>query len=322
MFRLLFLLPLWFPTLLFAQQSGKHLNRYKKGLRQGKWVVYHDEEKKIPESSGRYRKGWQRGKWFYYYPDGKLEHREVYRFGKIKMKYYYPGGQVRKMGMAKWEENDIRMHYYYYGAWKHFKETGELEKIEYYERGEKKSTQLVLPPAKGQQNDSLIKVLFALDQQFKKSQDTLVAAYGSYGSKSTQYAFAKRWARENDSLVFLQVDDIIGKFGYPNREQVGEQAGVLFFIISAAPQPLREKHYSLILKARDNGILTAKDVAFFVDKVMVGKGEKQIYGTLFKFDHKNNRELYYPIGDPAEVNKKRKEVGLEEVDWGKETFLK
>ncbi len=315
-----FLVVFFYSLLIPLSAPAQKLNCYKKGERHGLWVVYHDAQRKIPESKGRYRKGKQKGRWYYFYSDGKLERKEIYRFKKIRTTHYYPSGQVRKEGKARLDELQLRMHYYYYGEWKHYRETGELEKVEFYVKGEKKNEHWMLPLSNKGQNDSLIKVLFALNLDFKRSQDTLIAVYNAQGAKSPGYMAAKQWAKQNDSLVFERVAGIMARFAYPSKETVGDQYSVLFYIISSGSQALKEKYYSLILDARDKGILNAKDVAYFIDKVMVGKGEKQVYGTQFKLNTSTNTVLYYPIRDFAEVNANRKAVGLEEVDWNRERF--
>ena len=53
---------------------------------------------------------------------------------------------------------------------------------------------------------------------------------------------------------------------------------------------------------------------------IVGKGEKQTYGTQYERD-KNGTILYYPISDFNEVNTRRKSVGLDEIDWSKKKFI-
>ncbi len=55
------------------------------------------------------------------------------------------------------------------------------------------------------------------------------------------------------------------------------------------------------MKAADKGELDWMDVAFFVDKVMVAKKEKQVYGTQSKIT-KNHEIIYYPILDKQQVN--------------------
>lgn len=52
-----------------------------------------------------------------------------------------------------------------------------------------------------------------------------------------------------------------------------------------------------------------RDLAYMVDKIRVHKGQNQVYGTQYKID--DNKILFLPIEDEENVDKRRKEVGME-----------
>jgi hypothetical protein len=62
------------------------------------------------------------------------------------------------------------------------------------------------------------------------------------------------------------------------------------------------------MKAARDGEVTKEDVAFLTDRVLLADGKKQRYGTQFK--KVGGRFVPQPIEDEANVDERRKEVGL------------
>jgi hypothetical protein len=52
-------------------------------------------------------------------------------------------------------------------------------------------------------------------------------------------------------------------------------------------------------------------LALLEDRVALGKGKKQIYGSQIHRDQKTGKYIVAPIEDEPNVNKRRAEVGLE-----------
>ena len=115
----------------------QQINRYDtQGRRQGKWVSYWDDEKKIPMNIERYKDGRERGRCRYYYMDGtKRLQFNARKDGRMKVKYYLESGRLEKKGWAVmiYDPNEIR--YSWNGRWK-FYEEGKLVKKTIYRMGE------------------------------------------------------------------------------------------------------------------------------------------------------------------------------------------
>ena len=115
----------------------QQINHYDtQGRRQGKWVSYWDDEKKIPMNIERYKDGRERGRCRYYYMDGtKRLQFNARKDGRMKVKYYLESGRLEKKGWAVmiYDPNEIR--YSWNGRWK-FYEEGKLVKKTIYRMGE------------------------------------------------------------------------------------------------------------------------------------------------------------------------------------------
>ena len=84
-----------------------------------------------------------------------------------------------------------------------------------------------------------------------------------------------------------------------------------------APRPARGQGPGLpearlpvrcVEKAVKSGEATGQDLAYLTDRVRVGEGKKQLYGT--QFQGAGDKMEPYPIEDEAGVDRRRKEVGL------------
>jgi hypothetical protein len=296
--------------LLFRDLFPQKLNRFdKKGQRTGGWITYSDSARTKKLAECKYKKGHTVGKALYYTMDGQLEKKEISRWKKIKTTTYYPGSNiVRSKGSARVVVSPEKIHYYYYGKWKYFDEKGEPDKNCYFEKGNLVRTVRV---KKGNFNDSLANKLMRIDEYFKKRHQQLLDSVSLYWSSPKLSEKFRNRIYQNDSAIFKATENIFYEFGYPEKEICGENASVVpFFIISHAPIPMREKYLELFKAAAGTGQLSKTSLAFYIDKIKVGKGEKQVYGTQFVYE--KNKISYFPIEDPANLGKRRAEMGLEE----------
>lgn len=117
-----------------------------------------------------------------------------------------------------------------------------------------------------------------------------------------------------DSVNELKAKAIIKKYGYPGYSKVGERASDDFWAIVQHCDndiPFQE-HVLALLKtevAKNNA--NKEKYAYLVDRVLVNKSQKQIYGTQLSRDNKTMKFKPFPLKYPKQVDKLRKQVGLE-----------
>jgi hypothetical protein len=302
--HILFLLQL-ITISLFSQ----HKNKFnKQGERTGKWVIYIDEQKKIKSMEGKYSHGKSVGKSLYYSNNGTLERKEISRFKKIKTTFYYPNLNIKLKGNARIDNIDT-LHYYFYGKWKSYNEQGGLEKISIYQKG--KLIQTKYKDKSIKLNDSLIQDLNEIDKEFSIHNKQLTDSINLNTTNTNKVILLQSKLKLLDSISYSKIEFILGKFGYPSKEIVGEMSSIPFYIISFAPIRIRERYLSTFALAATNKDIELKSYAFYVDKIKVAKGEKQIYGTQY-YINKNDELIYYPSEDPENLNKKRLQMELED----------
>lgn len=290
---------------------SQRLNRLnKQGQRTGKWVTYIDDEKKLKSFEGRFRNGISSGKCYFYNNDGVLDRREINRFKKMKTTFYYPNGKVKLKGNARIENTATEIHYYFYGKWKAYNDSGMLVKNMYYEKG--KLIKTVYLDKNIRTNDSLIETLNVIDKEFALHNNSLMDSINANSKNQTKKYFFEKQLYYMDSLSFDRVGHILDVFGYPSKEIAGESSGIPFYILSFAPVYVKEKYLNQFILAADRDYISWKSLAYYIDKIKIAKGEKQVYGTQGNYDN-NYKFLMYPCIDPENLNIRRERVGLERI---------
>ena len=302
----------FFFILLVPTFYAQRINRLNKhGERTGKWIVYMDDAKKIKSFEGKFRNGITRGKCYFYTNDGILDRREINRFKKMKTTFYYPNGKVKLKGNARIENLPDKVHYYFYGKWQAFNDSGVLVKNQYYEKGKLIKTEYLDKTIKT--NDSLIEVLNVIDKEFANHNTALTDSMNANLKNPYKKQLFEKQLRYFDSLSFDRIANIIDVFGYPSKAIAGESNSIPFYILSFAPVNIKEKYVNQLILAADRDDISWKSLAYFIDKLKIAKGEKQVYGTQGVYDS-NYKFIMHPCIEPEQLNARRERVGLEKID--------
>jgi hypothetical protein len=130
--------------------------------------------------------------------------------------------------------------------------------------------------------------------------------------ENERYLFQK-----NDSLNLVEIERIIKEYGYPGKSLVGEPENeAAWFVIQHSDKI--EVYFPLIKKAGEEDEIGMTKVAMMEDRMLMYRGEAQIYGTqgkgIFKVKNPTKQDdvlyIIWPIKDPENVDKLRKVVGF------------
>lgn len=146
------------------------------------------------------------------------------------------------------------------------------------------------------------------DQKYRQQIDDIEKKYG-WESKEMQ----DHWKiiHEKDSVNLVKVKAILDQYGWLGPDVVGGQGNTtLFLVIQHADKETQIKYLPMMREAVKNGKAQGSSLALLEDRVALGLGKKQIYGSQIGRDETTN--LYYvsPLEDPDNVDKRRAEVGL------------
>lgn len=108
-----------------------------------------------------------------------------------------------------------------------------------------------------------------------------------------------------------RMKQIVNEYGWPGKSLLGEKAaGDAWLMIqhADADKPFQRKCFKLVLRALDQGEIARPDAALFIDRVLVGEGRPQLYGSQWNF--KDGTLKPAPIMDPKTVDARRKAMHL------------
>lgn len=103
---------------------------------------------------------------------------------------------------------------------------------------------------------------------------------------------------------------IVAKQGWPTISDIGKDgfnAAWLLVQHADADRPFQKQCLELMEKLPRNEVIPT-NVAYLTDRVLVAEGKKQKYGT--QFTQVDGKHQPQPIEDEANVDKRRKELGL------------
>jgi hypothetical protein len=120
---------------------------------------------------------------------------------------------------------------------------------------------------------------------------------------------AEMRAVDNRNLARLVA--IINQYGWPGRSLVGKAgATTAFLVIQHSDSEVQQKYLPLVQKAAAQGELEKSAAALLQDRVLMGQGKPQIYGSQLTANKDTKKYEFYTIADEAHVDERRASVGL------------
>ncbi len=155
--------------------------------------------------------------------------------------------------------------------------------------------------------DTLL-AIFDEDQKYRQMIDSVRTRFSRESAEMTAL-----WAIiiEKDSINLLKVTSILDKYGWLGRDKVGSRGNqTLFLVIQHSAQKTQEKYLPMMREAVKNGNANASSLALLEDRVALGQGKKQVYGSQIGFDKIAQKFYVLPLDDPDHVDERRAAVGL------------
>ncbi len=121
--------------------------------------------------------------------------------------------------------------------------------------------------------------------------------------------------REVDRRNTARMREIIAQYGWPGMSLVGRDGShAAWLLVQHADQDRRFQKECLALMEASvaKGEALKADLAYLVDRVRVGEGKKQLFGT--QFTMADGRAVPHPIEDEENVDRRRAEAGLPSME--------
>lgn len=168
------------------------------------------------------------------------------------------------------------------------------------------------------------------DDQSTRSQ--IRAKEKKYGRDSKEMRAFWQTILKKDSINLIKVSKILDSQGWPSKNKIGTRgASTIFLVIQHANQDTKLKYLSMIKKAVKNDELPKRQYAMFYDRLLLGQGKRQIYGTQLAMSKESEKPYVLPLEDAENVDKRRAKMGLNSMQenlnrwnltWNIKTYLK
>ncbi|QWF16751.1 DUF6624 domain-containing protein [Lysobacter capsici] len=112
------------------------------------------------------------------------------------------------------------------------------------------------------------------------------------------------------AMVWLR--EVVDRHGWPGRSLVGADAAAAACRLlqhADGPREFQDRCLALIAQAARDGEMSLRDLAYLTDALRVQRGRRQCFGT--KFRRRGSALVPCPIERPAQVDARRREMGLE-----------
>jgi hypothetical protein len=135
-----------------------------------------------------------------------------------------------------------------------------------------------------------------------------------FGQDSKEMKDLWQIASQKDSINLIKVKKILDKKGWVGKDKVGAQAnGALFLVIQHNDLETQKKYLPMMKEAVKKGNADPSSLALLIDRIENQEGRKQIYGSQIGTNPNTKTQYVCPLIDPDNVDKRRAEVGLENL---------
>jgi len=150
--------------------------------------------------------------------------------------------------------------------------------------------------------------ILELDQKYRKQRKEVEEKYGRDSDEMKAH-----WdlINETDSINLIKVRKILDERGWLGSKIVGDEGNsTLFLVIQHADLETQVKYLPMMQEAVKLGNARGSSLALLEDRVALGQGERQIYGSQIGTDDETGKQYVFPLIEPEKVNERRAEVGL------------
>ncbi len=126
-----------------------------------------------------------------------------------------------------------------------------------------------------------------------------------------KYTALKKKLKEEDENNRQWLKEVVRKHGWPGKTLVGVVGSQNAWLLVQHADKDREFQQDCLTKmeAMPKGEVTAVNIAYLTDRILIGTGRKQKYGTQARLT--DGKVVPSPIDDPEHVDERRLAIGLE-----------
>jgi hypothetical protein len=108
------------------------------------------------------------------------------------------------------------------------------------------------------------------------------------------------------------LEELVDSSGWPGKSRVGvDGAHAAWLLVQHAELEMQQECLK-IMTAMPEGEVSAKDLAYLTDRVLVRAGRRQLYGT--QLDFKDGQLVLKPVENRGQLDERRRKLGLEPIN--------
>lgn len=171
-------------------------------------------------------------------------------------------------------------------------------------------------------NKPLMKELDSIIENDQKYRVKVNETIETFGLDSKEFQELRSTIIYYDSINLIKVRHIINNYGWLGEDVIGENGNTaLFLVIQHADLKTQKEFLPIMRDAVKNGNAKKQQLALLEDRVALGEGRKQIYGSQIIKSVYNGKDTLAPVEDFKNINKRRLEMDLEPIEeylklWG------
>ncbi|MFN0081554.1 MAG: DUF6624 domain-containing protein [Ferruginibacter sp.] len=147
------------------------------------------------------------------------------------------------------------------------------------------------------------------DQHLRLQLDSFERIY-NFQSPEMQSLYNKMAVEDSENLKTVKY--ILDNYGWLGANVVGKQGNnTIFLVIQHADQTTQEAYLPMMRESVKNGNAQKSALALLEDRVNIGQGKRQIYGSQVAMYFEDNKYYLRPLSDPDNVDKRRAEANLQ-----------
>jgi len=157
----------------------------------------------------------------------------------------------------------------------------------------------------------LVALLDSIYNEDQKYRHELPALEEKYGRNSPEVKAHWDIINEKDSLNLIVVKKILDERGWLGPQLIsGQGSSTLFLVIQHSDLNTQQQYLPMMREAVKNKNADPGSLALLEDRVALGLGEKQVYGSQIGINNETGTYFVLPLANPDDVDKRRAEVGL------------
>lgn len=181
-------------------------------------------------------------------------------------------------------------------------------------------------------NKPVVAMLDTIMMEDQKYRMEIEAVEKKYGRDSKEMKAHWKKIEKADEINLKKVTAILDKYGWMGPDEVGRSGNsALFLVIQHADHKTQKKYLPIMREAVNQNKANPSHLAMLEDRVALGEGKKQVYGSQIGMDQKTGKYYVSPLEDPDNVDKRRADVGLGplseyvrnwQLEWNVEEYKK